>query len=299
MNQQHSRSALRAAYSIDFPDDLFAFWDFVQGVDKKILWNAIGIHLEGPFELLAGNQVEPPHGWHLGSRYYDDPPEFVTAWSGDNDGLHWGYWFDDPDHLSDYCIASYYSRDAFEISNEGHNLFEAFRLHLERVYSSTVENIETDPEVEQHKAEYEADLENYAATRELLGQYALKDRQEIGDDYLEQYEEVDCEREITAATPDGMGIVVPPHLYHSLSISDEQLLGLVVDEKDLTPLLQEADQRLLAGYAGTALQLGKNLWIGSALQNQEAYRLLANAYQALDRPTLADWVSKIASIRTT
>lgn len=297
MNQQQSRNALREAYSIDFPDDLFAFWEFIQGVDQKILRDALGLRLDGPFQLLAGSQVEPPLGWHLGSRYYDDPPEFVMVWSGDTDGLHWGYWFDDPDHPSCYCIASYYSRDAFEISVEGHTLFEAFRLQLERSHSSTLENIETDPEAKEYRAKYENDLESYAATRDLLAQYALKDRTEIGDDYIEQYEGVDCERDMTAATPDGMGIVVPPHLYRPLSVSDEELLGLIIDEKDLTSLLQEADQRLSEGYAGTALQLGKNLWIGNPLRNQEAYQLLTSAYQALDRPTLAKWLGKIASVR--
>ncbi len=221
------------------------------------------------------------------------------AWSGDTDGLHWGYWFDDPNHSSDYCIASYYSRDAFEISVDGHGLFEAFRLRLERSHSSTVENIETDPEAEDYKAEYEADLEVYASTRELLAQYALQDRPEIGDEYIEQYEEGDCEREITAETFDGMGIVVPPNLYRPLSITNEELRRLAIGEADLTPRVQEANQALAEGYAGTALQLGKNLWIGNPLQKQEAYRLLTRAYQALDRPTLAEWLSKIASVRTT
>lgn len=299
MNQHQSRNALQTAYSINFPDDLFAFWEFVQGVEQKILWNAIGVGLEGPFQLLAGRQVEPPLGWHLGSRYYEDPPEFVTIWGGNTDGLHWGYWFDDPDNLSSYCVASYYSRDAFELSVEGHTLFEAFRLHLERSYSSTLENIETDPEAGQYKAEYESDLEGHAAARDLLAQYALKDRQETGDDYLELYEDIDCERDMTAATVEGMGIVVPVETYRPLSVSDDELLGLILDEKDLTLLFQEADQKLAEGYAGTALQLGKNLWIGNASQNQEAYRLLTNAYQALDRPTLAKWLGKIASVRTT
>lgn len=300
MNKAQVQSALKEAYSISFPDDLFAFWDFVQGVDGNALWNAIGISLTGPFNLLMGNlDAEPPEGWYLGSRYYEDPPEFVTIWGGDTDGLHWGYWFDDPDNLSSYCIASYYSRDAFELSVEGHTLFEAFRLRLERSHSSTLENMTTDPEAAQYKAQYEADLEAYAAVRELLLLYALRDRTEIGDVYIEQYEDTDCERKVTAETVEGMGIVVPKNSFRPLSVGGDELLGLILDEKDLSPLLQEAEQGLAEGYPGTALQLGRNLWIGNPAQNQAAYQLLMKSYQALKRPTLAKWVSEIASVRIT
>ena len=273
MNQDQLRRTLKEAYQIDFPDDLFAFWEFAQGVDKDTLSNTMGLRLEGPLQILAGHlDKEPAPGWHLGSRYYDDPPEFVTVLSG----------------------VSYYSRDVFEISAEGRTLFEAFRRQLEGCHSSTLENIETDPNVENFRAAYEADLESYNTIRTRLSQYALNDRPEIGDDYLEQYEEVDDEREIVAETFDTMGIVVPPESYQPLSVTDEELRQLIIAEKDLTSIIQEADQALTDGYAGTALQLGKNLWIGNVTQKQDAYRLLTSAYEALDRATLKSFLTQIS-----
>ena len=104
----------------------------------------MSISLEGPFKILAGQADAPPDGWRLGTRYYDDPPEFFTVFSGDTDGLHWGYWFDDPDNSPSCCVAEYFSRDAFELTEDGETLFEAFRLQLEGHYETTLEYMEAD-----------------------------------------------------------------------------------------------------------------------------------------------------------
>ena len=95
-----------------------------------------------------------------------------------------------------------------------------------------------------------------------------------------------------------MGIVVPEHLYRPLSIIGEELRGLVTGDADLSSVLAEAHRALIEGFPGTALKLGKNLWIGNPAQKQEAYRLLEGAYTALNRPTLATLLAKIAPLRT-
>ena len=65
MTQDQTREALQDAYLIDFPDDLFRFWEFTQkfGAVKPLLTLAekMGIRLEGPFAFLAGAEA-PPNG---------------------------------------------------------------------------------------------------------------------------------------------------------------------------------------------------------------------------------------------
>jgi len=301
MTQNQIRQALKGTYLIDFPDDLFQFWDFAKsfGADKPLdtFWKSVGISLAGPFQMLAGEaQSEPLNDWYLDRRYYDDPPEFFTVFVGDTDGLHWGYWSDDPDNTPSYCLADFYSRDAFEITEDGETLFEAFRLRLERCHDSTLENIEYDPNVEQSRAEYEAHLESYALFRSHLMHYATGERPEIGDEYIEKYDDP-SRRAIIADTLEGIGIVVPEPLYRPLSLGDEQLWAKVRAGEGLSGVVAEAQRALTEGFPGTALKLGKDLWIGNAGQKQDAYRLLGAAYEALNRPTLQTLLSRIASAR--
>ncbi len=300
MTEEQIRQTLKDAYLIDFPEDLFQFWEFVKSLEAEKPLNtflgALGLRLEGPFQVLAG-EAEPSQGWYLGIRYYDDPPEFFLVFSGDTDGLHWGYWFDDPDNSPTFSVADYYSRDAYEITEDGGTLFEAFRLHLERCHDSTLENIETDPNAEQYHAEYQADLEEYALIRARLMQYATANRPEIGDEYVEQYAWAGGDRDVVAETFDGMGIVILDHLYRPLSIEDQELRKRAIDGDDLSDVIAEAYQALAEGFPGTAFQLGKDLWIGNGQQKQEAYRLLGSAYTVLNRPTLATLLAKIVPMR--
>ena len=301
MSHEQARQALKDAYLINFPDDLFQFWEFVKSFDASdplaLFWKPMGISLEGPFNILAGRHDKvPPDGWYLGTRYYDDPPEFFTAFIGDTDGQHWGYWFDDPDNSLDCCLADYYSRDAFELTEDGETLFEAFRLQLEGCHMSALENIETDPNIRHARPSYEADLENYAMYRNRLLSYTTAGRTEVGAEYLGKYSGVSG-RPVIADTFEGMGVVVPEHLYRPLNVSVGELRDLVTGYSDLSPVLTEAHRALTEGFPGTALELGKNLWIGNQAQKQEAYRILEGAHTALNRPTLAALLAKIAPLR--
>ena len=130
------RDQLRRLYGFDFPDDLFRFWEFVnrlQPLDPlHALFDPLEIILVGPFEVLSGRfdgrspRLSPLLHW----RYYLDPPEFFTVLAGDVDRLHWGYYLDDPADGRG-CVASYYADDAFELSADGDDLFQAVRLELE------------------------------------------------------------------------------------------------------------------------------------------------------------------------
>ena len=52
---------------------------------------------------------------------------------------------------------------------------------------STLENIETDPDIQQSRPSYEADLESYATYRNRLLRYATAGRTEVGAEYLDKY----------------------------------------------------------------------------------------------------------------
>ena len=105
-------------------------------------------------------------------RYYNDPPEFFTVLTGDSDGLHYGYWVDDP-RTGKGTVASYFAEDAFELSPDGDSLFEAVRLDLEQ----RARDFEGEPEEA-------ADFAPCAAT---LRRFATDDRPETGEEYVEKY----------------------------------------------------------------------------------------------------------------
>src|SRR5689334_4261906 len=121
---EQRRARLRQLYGFDFPDDLFRFWEFVTRLRPleplEALREAVGVTLVGPFEVLAGrfDRHRPRLSQLLHWRYHDDPPEFFTTLAGDTDGLHWGYYLDDPSR-GEGCVASYYARDAYELSPDG------------------------------------------------------------------------------------------------------------------------------------------------------------------------------------
>src|SRR6516225_6032970 len=146
---QKRREQLRALYGFDWPEDLFHFWEFVNRLRPldplNALIDTLHLQLTGPFDVLAGrfDGRTPHHPILLHWRYYNDPPEFFTVLTGDIDGLHWGYWIDDP-RTGKGSVACYYANDAFEITPGGDSLFEAVRLDLEERARDYEENPEGD-----------------------------------------------------------------------------------------------------------------------------------------------------------
>lgn len=158
MNERQQQ--ISELYGIEFPADFYKVWDWYNSLNEdlvNVFHNTLGMNLTGAFDVLAGNfdNVELRYPALLHWRFYMDPPEFFTVISGDTDGLHWGYWFDDPGKLEP-VVASWYARDAFEIGQTGDNLFEAILIHTNEVIESVQENIEYDPE---YKQDYERDLQ--------------------------------------------------------------------------------------------------------------------------------------------
>jgi hypothetical protein len=286
------RQRLRAEYGFDFPEDLFRFWAFVNRLAPlaplEALSEALEITLVGPFEVLAGrfDGRVPRHSLLLHWRYYDDPPELFTCLAGGGDGLHWGHYLDDPAR-GEGCVASYYARDAYELSVDGDNLFEAIRLHLE--YSVTdyedYRDLEDGPD---GGKDYDVALQRMGQLRERLMEQATGDRPETGEEYTELYAGHSAREErVVAETKEGMGIVVPPDRYRPLSLDDKRLWRRLRKEDDPAALVAEARQALREGHPGTALKLGKDLWAtGGERRMTYAVELLEEAYEALGRAEL-------------
>jgi Uncharacterised conserved protein (DUF2228) len=283
------RLLLRQLYGFDFPEDLFRFWAFVNRLAPLEPLSAVsattGLHLVGPFEVLAGrfDGRTSRYHQHLHWRYADDPPEFFTVLRGD--GLHYGYYLDDPATQAG-CVASYYTNDAFELEACCDTLFEALRLDLEQHERDCVEYAAAAPE---DAAQYAGRREVIAGLRQKLLRHATADRPETGEPYVEKYLWVLPPRfdRVVAATREGMGIVVPPETYRPLSLPDKKLWKLLAKTDDPSRVVEAAESALREGYPGTALKLGKDLWAtGGERQRAYAYDLLDGAYAALGRDVL-------------
>lgn len=281
------RHQLRELYGFDFPDDFFRFWKFVNRLQPLEPLKALldlSIQLVGPFEILAGrfDRRTPRHSHLLHWRFSFDPPEFFTVLAGDIDGLHWGYYLDDPARGGG-CVASYYAADAFELSVDGNDLFETIRLHLEECYRDCKEYGEYDSEAAKPSEEKMRQLDGWRAT---LLSFATAERSEIGAAYVDRYAGRSRRRR-TARTQEGMGVVVPKALYRPLSLKDQKLWSHLCETDNPVAVVEEARQALCDGYPGTALKLGKDLWaVGGERHTEYAYELLDAAYAALGREVL-------------
>ena len=291
---QKRRDQLRALYGFDFPEDLFRFWEFVNRLRPleplQALFDTLNLQLTGPFEVLAGrfDGRTPRQSILLHWRYYNDPPEFFTVLVGDIDGLHYGYWLDDP-RTGKGGVASYFSDDAFELTPDGDSLFEAVRLDLEERARDLADYREENPE---EGAEFNAALDKVAALRAILRRFATDDRPETGEEYVERYLDRAArarKKRTIAATQEGMGIVVHPEVYRPLSVTDKKLWRRLWKEDDPVELVEEARQALRDSFPGTTLKLGKELWaIGGERKTDYAYELLDAAYTALGREVLVE-----------
>jgi hypothetical protein len=227
--------------------------------------------------------------------------------TGHTDGLHWGYYLDEPGQPG-LPVASYHHSDAFQIRVDGADLLEATRLELEFHYRDQLAYRTGDAE---HAGETHALLEKQDTVRDLLKPYATGDRQEQGEDYVNRYRSPSL-RHPAARTRDDMGIVVPPGTYRALLRRDDGSFGIRESSQaqaprasddsfqrwDYCPTVPEAElmteaalEALKSGFPGTALKLGKDLWAYGVLFQAYSYRLLEAAYDALDRPLLQRYLA--------
>jgi len=293
----HARqSQLEAMYDFAFPDDFFLVWELACELNpvapQSAFRDLVGITLVGPYDVLAGRfegktlVYSPLLHW----RFRLDPPEFFTVLAGHTDGLHHGYWLDDPAQ-GPSCVVSYYSRDAYELQVEGITLLQALRLNLEYHHRDALDYMHDYPE---DADTYREQLDRMASLRSRIRQYATGDRDETGADYTENYGAYAAwkgtRRNVIAPTPEGMGIVAAAALYRPLT-RDLDALPWKLDLDQLADVIAEARNALQEGYPATALKLGKHLWIwgdGDRVGEALTYEFLDAAYAGLGRSVLRD-----------
>lgn len=283
------RRQLRDLYGFDFPEDLFRFWQFanrVRPLEPLRALESIGMHLVGPFEVLAGrfDGRTTRYSQLLHWRYYDDPPEFFSVLTtGDGDGLHWGYYLDEPGEPGS-CVTSYFAKDDYEMSEEGDSLFELARLQIEMAHQESLDDADEDEPADGVERRAIADL------RDALMTFATGDRLEWGINYEEAYPpRSERSARVVAATCEGMGVVAPGDTYRPLKIADEALWHQLRRDPNPVKVVKEAQRALRDGYPATALKLGKDLWgIGGGRGKEYACDLLDAAYEGLRRPVLRE-----------
>lgn len=271
---------LKNIYGFDFPTSFFEFWEFACSLPPDLIKDVLEVQFIGAFNIFKADYDAQTYNL-LWDRYYNDPPEFFTLMAGWADGLHWGYYLDDPNHPT-FPVAYYYSNDAFELTVSGDNLFETLRGVVEERYEICLEEMEYSPDETEN---CEEKIQQLNALRTEIQKYYTGNRLETGEIYLGKYQ-VAKVRQTVAQTRDGMGIVVPRSLYSPLSGDDKfQIWNYEPTHEELGQMTNEAMDALKEGYPATALKLGKDLWIYQEYRAQ-CYALLDAAYAALGRDIL-------------
>jgi Uncharacterised conserved protein (DUF2228) len=284
---KNERQLLEEIYGFPFPESFFEFYSFIQellSTTPQNLNDLMDMVLGQVFDVFDSDKITKDFNPIKTERYYKDPPEFFTILYGLTDGLHWGYYLDDPENISNICVVSYYHNDAFNLSINGHDIFEAFRTELESRYSSNQQyllyGIDRSPDAAEF---YHKNLESLDLARSVLMNYATQDRSEQSDAYTEKYW---IARNTNAPTRDNMGIIVSPDLFRPLTGNDRfQEWDYKPTTQEVEELYRDAMKALEDGFPGTALKAGKDLWIYRDYF-ETTYKLLDAAYTALDRPLL-------------
>lgn len=283
---------VRDFYGFAFPDDFFAFREFMAGLPRNLLYDVCDMDTAFPFDVAAGRKAKdyPDHP-HWEDRFYNDLPEFVTVLRGGMGGLHWGYVFDAPGEHPP-VVAHFWNSDTIQHDIDGDTLFEAVRCRLEESDSELREMMEDDPD---EAVSCRKRLKQVGKLRDKLSNYFGADRPETGADYIFQYDE-SAWREPVAETYEGLGIVVPEEKYRKLKRDPFAADKPKPKRTEIKALVAQAKKQLAAGYPGSALKLGRDLWVW-ARKFPECYDLLDAAYAALGREPLRRLLAEARAYR--
>lgn len=279
------REFLQERYGFSFPESFALFYQFVSQLEREHslrIADVLGLSLASPFDAFDPKTDLASFDPVASARYYDDPPEFFTVLTGDCDGLHFGYYVDDIDTQDDYPIAGYYSRDSFELWVVGFGLFKAFRSRLEQSFDSALSSLNQSgmdaADVEWNRKH----VAQISVIRAALEGYPTGDRSEVGELYEMTYG-TESQRQFHAPTREHMGIVVAPGQHRDIpGLSEFEGWNYRPPRDRARGFADEAMKALEDGFPGSALQLGKNLWIYKE-HSDLSFELLDKAYEALDR----------------
>jgi hypothetical protein len=252
---------LEKKYGFTFPLDVLGFQNFIEELSQDLI-DVLEIDLAGPLQVNS-NEIQNPI---MEYRHYNDPPEFFTMFNGNIDGLHWGYYLDDPNNLN-FIVVKYYSNDAYELMDCGNNLFEAMKEHIKLGVETCKEYLDDDPEESEF---YSNQIEKLGVVRTLVQKY------------LKKYKVIN-NRQVTAKTRDGLGIVVPNSLYKPISKKDKfQVWNYEPTRSEVDNMLDKAQKLFKEGYPGAIFKLGKDLWCYPEYFSL-SYELLDSSYKVLNR----------------
>ncbi|MFT3771814.1 MAG: hypothetical protein QM820_40915 [Minicystis sp.] len=219
---------------------------------------------------------EGPLDPRLDMRFRRDAPQLVTFLSGDSDGLHWGFWYDSPDHFP--VIAHNYARDSAETwLDEEREVIPFLRSRIAKFIDEATHEVQTmaDEELRGYS------LRRWRAARVVemhLDAIASQAAAHPWDD------EPACPWPRTGRYPVGSPPLalrpgtgeMPPHIpgfsFTTTDPSDEQLLRWI----------EEARAELAAGRPTYAHALGLYLhWLDAEALREPGGKLLLDAYEAL------------------
>lgn len=109
---------MRATYGMPLPRHLayaIGFWLGLTDEERQEAWCYFGCGPAGVGEWFEPRGLDRivVLDERLHYRYRRDPPEFVTVWTGNSDGSHWGLWYDEPTELP-RLLAHNWARDSSE-----------------------------------------------------------------------------------------------------------------------------------------------------------------------------------------
>ncbi|APR79715.1 Hypothetical protein A7982_05062 [Minicystis rosea] len=219
---------------------------------------------------------EGPLDPRLDMRYRRDAPQFVTFLSGDTDGLHWGFWYDSPDHFP--VIAHNYARDSAETwIDDERDMISFLRSRIAKLVEATTRELQTSADEE---------LRGYALRRWRALRVVEMHVDELASQIVGRTwdDEPACPWPRTVGYPVGSPPLalrpdagqVPPHVPSFGSTMTDP------SEEQLARWIEDARVELAAGRPAYAHALGLYLhWLDGDELRDAAGKLLLDAYEAL------------------
>ncbi|XP_054016590.1 histone PARylation factor 1 isoform X1 [Hylaeus anthracinus] len=290
-----AQTVISHLFLTEMPEDFFQFFEFLQSISKDDPLNALkDIHLQlvGPydvfekkfFNLKVCDKKTLLRHW----RYYYDPPEFQTVVKvDDKDGLHFGYWRDEPSKMPVF-VAMNKENVNCTIAPVAENLFGMLDWFIAEKLKQANPFKKMSITLLQQKLKRYAREKNIALDKQTSNMQAR-------------------EKKVVAKTFHKAGIVVPYDRktevgYRKLAVTDhelkqilEQIENASTSEAKKISISKIEEVIRLATIAadeydfGTCLELGHDLFSsGLPFVHNKALNMLSLAYNLLQREEFSE-----------